>query len=189
MISIGFDDKVKIGLQYVTDSLHACSPFGIERVRKLRFYAPDERDELETELGNTERAGPLYEKIMLVLCQMKDVRGSIKRLSEGACLDHVELFELKGFLLRVSELIPLFTRMNETAHAEGIAFPDPEGALDVLDPEHTRSRGFYIPDGASEPQRPGIPSTGTSVSESSFRARSSRISMRSSCMVRPKTDL
>ena len=56
MISIGFDDKVKIGLQYVTDSLHACSPFGIERVRKLRFYAPDERDELETELGNTERA-------------------------------------------------------------------------------------------------------------------------------------
>ena len=160
MISIGFDDKVKIGLQYVTDSLHACSPFGIERVRKLRFYAPDERDELETELGNTERAknaadalGPLYEKIMLVLCQMKDVRGSIKRLSEGACLDHVELFELKGFLLRVSELIPLFTRMNETAHAEGIAFPDPEGALDVLDPERTRSRGFYIPDGASEPLR------------------------------------
>ena len=56
MISIGFDDKVKIGLQYITDSLHPCSPFGVERVRKLRFYAPDERAELESELDNTDRA-------------------------------------------------------------------------------------------------------------------------------------
>ena len=160
MISIGFEERTQIGLQYVLDGLHMCSPFGMERVRKLRFYAPDERAELETELLNTEHAAdaantlrPLYEKIMLVLCQMKDVRGSIKRLSEGACLDHVELFEIKGFLLRISDLIPLFGQMNETVHAEGIAFSDPEDTLGVLDPEHTRSRGFYIPDGASETLR------------------------------------
>ena len=115
MISIGFDDSVKIGLQYVLETLHPCCPFGAERVRKLRFYAPDERELLETELKNTERAanaadalGPLYEKIMLVLCQLKDIRGSLRRLSEGAILDHVELFELKGFLLRVADLLPLF---------------------------------------------------------------------------------
>ena len=40
--------------------------------------------------------------------------------------------------------------MNETVHADGIAFSDPSAALSVLDPEGTRSRGFYIPDGASE---------------------------------------
>ena len=160
MISIGFDDQGKIGLQYVTESLHPCSPFGQERVRKLRFFAPDERAALETELGNTERAaeaadrlGPLYEQIMLVLCQLKDIRGSITRLSEGAVLDHVELFELKGFLMRISDLLPLFASMNETVRAEGIAFSDPSEALDVLDPERTRSRGFYIPDGASEELR------------------------------------
>ena len=160
MISIGFDDSVKIGLQYVLETLHPCSPFGAERVRKLRFFAPDERELLETELLNTERAlnasvalGPLYEKIMLVLCQLKDIRGSIARLSEGAVLDHVELFELKGFLLRIADLLPLFDRMNETVHAEGIAFSDPSAALAVLDPEGTRSRGFYIPDGASETLR------------------------------------
>ena len=160
MISISFEEKGQIGLQYVLDSLHPCSPFGAERVRRLRFFTPEERGELKTELGNTERAAnaaselkPLYEQIMSVLCQLKDIRGSLSRLSEGAYLDHVELFELKGFLLRISDLIPLFDRMNETVHAEGIAFCDPTAALDVLDPEHTRSRGFYIPDGASEALR------------------------------------
>ena len=157
MISIGFDDSVKIGLQYVLETLHPCCPFGAERVRKLRFYSPDERELLEAELMNTERAfnacdalGPLYEKIMLVLCQLKDIRGSLRRLSEGAILDHVELFELKGFLLRVADLLPLFHEMQETVHADGIVFSDPAAALAVLDPEGTRSRGFYIPDGASK---------------------------------------
>ena len=160
MISIGFDDSVKIGLQYVLETLHPCCPFGAERVRKLRFYAPDEREALEIELKNTERAanaanalGPLYEKIMLVLCQLKDIRGSLRRLFEGAILDHVELFELKGFLLRVADLLPLFEAMQETVHADGIAFSEPTTALSVLDPEGTRSRGFYIPDGASEKLR------------------------------------
>jgi dsDNA-specific endonuclease/ATPase MutS2 len=157
MISIGFDERVQIGLQYVLESLHACCPFGAERVQKLRFYAPEERDALETELKNVERAknaanacAALYESISASLCQLKDVRGSLRRLSEGETLDHVELFEIKGFLLRVAELIPQFERMNETVRAEGIAFFDPEAALDVLDPERTRSRGFYIPDGATD---------------------------------------
>lgn len=159
MISIGFEDKVKIGLQYALETLHACSPFGIERVRKLRFYAPEERDALEAELRDTERAAAqakplkeLYEQIMLVLCALKDVRGSLKRLTEGAVLDHVELFEFKGFLLRIAELLPLFARMNEAVMTE-IAFSDPTEALDVLDPDRTRSRGFYIPDGATEALR------------------------------------
>ena len=160
MISIGFDDSVKIGLQYVLETLHPCCPFGAERVRRLRFYAPDERAALETELCNTERAanaadslGALYEKIMLVLCQLKDIRGSLRRLSEGAILDHVELFELKGYLLRIADLLPLFETMQETVRTDGIAFSEPSAALSVLDPEGTRSRGFYIPDGASETLR------------------------------------
>ncbi len=160
MISIGFDDRVKIGLQYVLESLHPCCPFGAERVQKLRFYTPEERAELEAELGNVERAknaasecAVQYEAISASLCQLKDIRGSLARLRAGETLDHVELFEIKGFLLRIAELIPLFAKMNETVRAEGVAFCDPEAALNVLDPERTRSRGFYIPDGASEALR------------------------------------
>ena len=31
MIEIRFEERVKIGLQYVLESLHGCSPFGQER--------------------------------------------------------------------------------------------------------------------------------------------------------------
>jgi dsDNA-specific endonuclease/ATPase MutS2 len=43
--------------------------------------------------------------------------------------------------------------MNEAAAIEELSFSDPEDALNVLDPEQTRSRGFYIPDSASEALR------------------------------------
>jgi len=156
MISVSFDDKVKIGLQYVLESLHGCSPFGQERIRHLRFYTPDERAALETELGNVERAAAaadrlkdVYDKIMIVLCQMKDIRTSLRRCAEGEVPDHVELFEIKGYLQRLESLIPLLGQMDDVVHLADVAFHDPAPALRILDPENTRSRGFYIPDGAT----------------------------------------
>lgn len=156
MISVSFDEKVKIGLQYVLESLHGCSPYGQERIRHLRFYTPDERNQLETELGNVERAAAaadelkdVYDKIMILLCQMKDIRTSLRRCQDGETPDHVELFEIKGYLQRLESLIPLFDQMNAVVHMEDMAFHDPVPALRILDPENTRSRGFYIPDGAT----------------------------------------
>ena len=56
MISIKFEEREKIGLQYALETLHGCSPFGQERIRRLRFYAPEERAALEEELYNVEQA-------------------------------------------------------------------------------------------------------------------------------------
>lgn len=47
MIAVKFEEKEKIGLQYALETLHGCSPFGQERIRRLRFYAP----------GGTRRTG------------------------------------------------------------------------------------------------------------------------------------
>ena len=47
MISIRFEEKQQIGLQYALETLHGCSPFGQEKIRRLRFYTPAERGELE----------------------------------------------------------------------------------------------------------------------------------------------
>lgn len=156
MINIRFEEREKIGLQYVLESLHGCSPFGLERIRRLRFYAPEERGELETELYNVyqakEAADELkdtYNKIMTVLCQMKDIRNSLRRCQAMECPDHVELFEIKGFLQRLEGLIPLFDEVNATVQFRDLMFHDPANALAVLDPENTRSRGFYIPDSAT----------------------------------------
>ena len=56
MIAVKFEEKEKIGLQYALETLHGCSPFGQERIRRLRFYAPEERAALEEELYNVEQA-------------------------------------------------------------------------------------------------------------------------------------
>ena len=90
MISVRFEEKVGIGLQYILENLHGCSPFGQERIRHLKFYAPGEREALEAELENTARAAAsapqqreLLDRIMLELCRVKDVRASLARCREG----------------------------------------------------------------------------------------------------------
>ena len=160
MIDVSFDEKVKIGLQYCLETLHGCSPFGLERIRRLRFYAPEERRELEVELGNVKRAADaaaelktVYDKTMVLLCQMKDIRNSLKRCCTDEVPDHVELFEIKGYLQRLEGLRPLFAQMDEKIHFEELTFHDPAPALRVLDPDGTGSRGFYIPDSATQKLR------------------------------------
>ena len=55
MIAVKFEEKEKIGLQYALETLHGCSPFGQERIRRLRFYAPEERAALEQRLREREK--------------------------------------------------------------------------------------------------------------------------------------
>ena len=94
MIAVKFEEKEKIGLQYALETLHGCSPFGQERIRRLRFYAPEERAALEEELYNVEQAAnaagelkDVYNKLMTGLCQMKDIRNSLRRCAAGETPD------------------------------------------------------------------------------------------------------
>ena len=177
MIEIRFVEREKIGLQYILESLHGCSPFGQERIRRLRYYTPDQRQELELELYNVERAAAhaeelkdLYDQICVVLCQMKDIRGSLRRCRELEVPDHVELFELKGYLQRLETLRPMFERLRDAAGLTGLEFHDPAPALAILDPENTRSRGFYIPDAAT-PKLREIRAAKKQVEEQLYRAQ------------------
>ena len=156
MIAISFDEKVKIGLQYALETLHGCSPFGLERIRRLRFYTPDERPALETELYNVqalavhnEELKDTFTRLMTLLCQIKDIRNSLRRCQNGEVPDHVELFEIKGYLQRLDSLRPLLAEIDAVTHFKGIALHDPKPALAILDPDGTGSRGFYIPDSAT----------------------------------------
>ena len=128
MISIKFEEREKIGLQYA----------------------------LEEELYNVEQAAnaagelkDVYNKLMTGLCQMKDIRNSLRRCADGETPDHVELFEIKGYLQRLEGIRPLFAQIDEVTHFRGMAFHDVKAALAILDPDGTGSRGFYIPDSAT----------------------------------------
>ena len=164
MISIRFEERQQIGLQYALETLHGCSPFGQEKIRRLRYYTPAERAELETELYNVQQAADhanqlkgVYDKICILLCQMKDIRNSIRRCRDGEVPDHVELFEIKGYLQRLESLLPLYAQMSEVAPLRELSFHDPRPALAILDPDNTRSRGFYIPDSIDRKAPPGPP--------------------------------
>lgn len=176
MIHITFDDKVKIGLQYILETLHGCSPFGIERIRRLKFYAPEERAALEEELYNVEglvrhaeELKTAMDKTVILLCQMKDIRNSFRRCAVGEIPDHVELFEMKGFLRRLEGILPLFEEMNEKVAFRGLSFHAPKEALAVLDPDGTGSRGFYITDSAT-PKLREIRAAKKKVEEKLFHA-------------------
>ena len=77
----------------------------------------------------------------------------MRRIKNGDTPDHVELFELKNYLQRMETLIPLVQQVDEKAQFKNLAFHDTAAALAVLDPENTRSRGFYIPDSATQKLR------------------------------------
>ena len=51
-MSLSFAQQENIGFRYIVDALRCDSPYGDARVRKLRFYAPHERDALLADLKN-----------------------------------------------------------------------------------------------------------------------------------------
>ena len=119
---------------------------------------------------------------------MKDIRGSLRRCRELEVPDHVELFELKGYLQRLETLRPMFERLRDTAGLTGLEFHDPAPALAILDPENTRSRGFYIPDAAT-PKLREIRAAKKQVEEQLYRHRLTRrrtICGRSGCASAPR---
>ena len=150
MIELSFQQQENIGFRYVLDSLSPCSPYGAERVRALRPYAPAEREELRRQLLNLDRvvrgqsgcAAPLG-KFQRVLMTMKDVRRIAERCREEA-LGEIELFELKRFLIQCAELLPLWNEIQAVLRLDCAPLRDTAAALDILDPEHNRVASFYV---------------------------------------------
>ena len=51
-MAMTFSQQENIGFRYVINSLSCSSPYGQARVSKLRFFDPNEIDELKTQLSN-----------------------------------------------------------------------------------------------------------------------------------------
>ena len=189
MINLPFAQRENIGFQYVLDALKPCSPYGEERVRELKPYAPTEKAELQRQLGNIQRVltvlaseelakrpeAPVcdlpelqaevariraalegdescqkaLDKLLLVFMTVKNVRPTAQKCLE-APLNEIELFELKRFLLKCWEMLPLFRQIQPILQLEGVSMEDTEAALDLLDPEKNRVASFYIADGYSQ---------------------------------------
>ena len=140
--------KEDIGLAFVLDRLSPLSPLGREKKRALEPYAREERGALERELENLDKAvalgdHPALNRFRQGLMQLRDIRATVDRLKERS-LDQVELFELKRYLLLLSELAAAFQTLQDQARWEGLSLRDVSQALAVLDPEGERNPTFSL---------------------------------------------
>lgn len=142
------------GFDYVTGSLSVHSPYGNKYLRSQDPFFPGEEKELEKEFDRLEEVMAFMSRepkkagaLMEVLCQAKDISGSIKR-SEAITLSVVEIFEIKSFALLCEEIRRI---LGEKAIGdECFDLLPTEGILDVLDPKGDRINTFYVYDEFSE---------------------------------------
>ena len=158
-MSLSFAQQENIGFRYIVDALRCDSPYGDARVRKLRFYAPHERDALLADLKNIcavmdtlKPCAAEYGRIERLMMQLKDIRRSVARCEEGP-LNEVELFELKRFLLQSELIAPVFAQINAEARLEGIEIRAQSEALALLDLDGQHAATFFIPDAYSQTLR------------------------------------
>ena len=55
-MAMTFSQQENIGFRYVINSLSCSSPYGQARVSKLRFFDPNEIDELKTQLSKDRKS-------------------------------------------------------------------------------------------------------------------------------------
>ena len=111
-----------------------------------------EVDRLRAVLDQGEGCQKALDKLLLVFMTVKNVRPTALKCRETA-LNEIELFELKRFLLKCDEMLPLFAEIQPILQLEGISLKDTTPALDLLDPERNRVASFYIGDGWSQTLR------------------------------------
>ena len=139
-----------IGYRYVTDCTELLTPLGAELARKPHFYTRDEKELLLAEQRNvTELIRAVKERLpevnalMRLLMPVKDIRRSMANLALRT-LTEVELFEIKRFLLQLELIAPQLNKLE--AKLEGISITALPRALDIIDPDGTRSPSFYVSD-------------------------------------------
>ena len=138
------------GMQYILDELGPLTPFGEELCRRPELYR--DADELRAELRRVrtlmeyDGLAAFTRELDRPLMCMKDIRGSLGRCAAGGTLSLLELFEMKGLLLALAEIVPVYR-----AHGplEGLSFSDSSPALSLLDPRGERRRSFAIEDAAT----------------------------------------
>ncbi len=143
-----------IGFRFVTDRTELVTPYGEELSRRPHFYKRGELDLLKTEQHNVsvlmdavrdDIAG--VNTLLRLMMPIKDIRRSIAAL-EARPLSEVELFEVKRFLLQLELIAPEVKKLGRDLKELSItAMPR---ALDLIDPDGTRSPSFYVSDRLSE---------------------------------------
>lgn len=158
MINFTYEQKSSIGLQYVMERLNPSSPYGEERVKKLRPYTQAELELLLMDLDNLEKVLVSLDQpdvmgqmntMKRLFMRMKDVRPALKKIQE-MCLNDIELFELKNFLICCEQCEKAWKVFVAKTGVKDLVYEDITEALNLLDPDMRRIPTFTISDRYSD---------------------------------------
>lgn len=156
MMQLTYEQKSSTGFQYILDRLNPSSPYGQERVRKLMPYTREEKHLLFRELDNLEKLIDKRQEIQAdlnhlrrIFMQMKDIRPALKK-ARDMCLNDLELFELKNFLIYSDQAKTVALRVRTLTGIRELDYEDTTPALNLLDPDQRRIPTFSIYESYSE---------------------------------------
>lgn len=131
------------GYDRVMERLETASPFGAALAREPLWYGPDQKAELEAELGRVERVltwtRARTDALKHRLSRFRDIRNTFRRQA-AAPMDVVELLEVKYFLLRLEELSAEYA----AEALEGVELAPMGELLALLDPSGRRLPTFSV---------------------------------------------
>ncbi|AOT70166.1 MutS-related protein [Geosporobacter ferrireducens] len=148
-----------LDLDYIFDRITVYTPYGEVQKKEMRPFSLGEESLLEEELNRTEKVLMLLEKHRYTFVEirsqfknMKDLRGSFKRVEENTVLSVVELFEIKVFLSILEKLQELLQKLPWNLPRE-LQIQPMFRLQKLLDPQESGVNTFYIYDEYSEELR------------------------------------
>lgn len=144
----------RLGFKSLLSRVEPLSPYGRERLKKLKNFTRGEEDKLRDEflkmelfLTFSQENRDVVRELEAGFHRLKDIKNILKNSLKGNILDEVDLFELKvqGILMeslnRVIKILPVeleIFRLNSL-----------EELIGILDPDNERVPTFYIYDSYS----------------------------------------
>ena len=141
------------GLRCMFDQLELQSGFARRWLLDSPLMLRDEEieaayDELRCFYGFIKQVDKLFVNTLShKLCDLKDIRTTLRNLKQGAVLDDVELFEVKHLAILADDVDKLLARhgMNRV-----VEIPDLHEVVGILDPDGMKIATFYIYDSYDE---------------------------------------
>ena len=145
-----------LDLDYIFDRLTVYTPYGETAKKMISPYLSTDRDALNDEYDRIEKVVKLIDKHRYIFVEMrnyfkqvKDLRGSIKRIQDNEILSTVELFEMKTFMSILDKIHLLLLKLGwevpKDIHISPIPF-----LTKLLDPQNSGVNTFYIYDEYSQ---------------------------------------
>lgn len=152
MMSIKHAIEEISGFRFMLEDLSILSPVGRRCLSESPFLT--DKTEIEQALSEVELLKerllfPEFKEPVTVievkLMQLRDIKGTLSRLSAKVQLTDIELFEIKNLAL----LAVHCKGLGEQLKLSFLSIPDLEPVVDLLDPEGKRIPHFYIYDAYS----------------------------------------